>query len=128
VSGYLKTAPEHASPKVLDLMKKPRIEVFEKFLGEFRKLSKECGKNQYTIPYIIIGHPGETIDDIYILRDFLKTHGLRAEQVQIFMPTPMTLSTCMYYTETEPFTGKSLSVCTDIKELEKRKDIILSVK
>ena len=75
--GYLKTAPEHAADGVLDLMKKPKIGVFEKFLDEFRAISKVCGKEQYTIPYIIIGHPGETLDDVYALRDFLRAKKLK---------------------------------------------------
>ena len=41
------------------------------------------------------------------------------------MPTPMSLSTCMYYTGFEPFTGQKVEVCKDVKELEKRKEIIL---
>jgi radical SAM superfamily enzyme YgiQ (UPF0313 family) len=41
---------------------------------------------------------------------FLKKNGVRLEQVQNFTPTPMTVSTCMYYTGLDPFTGKPVHI------------------
>ena len=125
VSGYLKVAPEHSAAQVLKLMNKPDIKVFEKFLNKFKTLSKKAGKKQFVIPYLIIGHPGETREHIYNLKDFLKKHNLKAEQVQIFTPTPMTLSTGMYYTGIVPFTREKVETCKDIKELEYRKKTVL---
>ncbi len=125
VSGYLKAAPEHAAEKVLMLMKKPPVSVFEKFLQDFNAYSREAGKNQFVIPYLLIGHPGETMEDVLALKDFLLKHRLRVEQVQIFTPTPMTQSTCMYYTGIVPFSREKIPVCRDMKELEKRKEIVL---
>jgi radical SAM superfamily enzyme YgiQ (UPF0313 family) len=36
--------------------------------------------------------------------------------VQDFYPTPGTLSTCIYYTEKDPFTGESVHVAKDMEE------------
>ncbi len=125
VSGYLKTAPEHAAPEVLNLMKKPGVKSFEKFLALFKRFTKKADKKQFVIPYLIIGHPGETRPHITDLKDFLVKNRLKVEQAQIFTPTPMTLSTCMYYTGIAPFSREKIIVCKDKKEIGFRKRFIL---
>ena len=35
---------------------------------------------------------------------FLKAHGYRPRQVQDFIPAPMDIATCMYYTGLDPLT------------------------
>jgi radical SAM superfamily enzyme YgiQ (UPF0313 family) len=60
------------------------------------------------------------------LRDWLKKHNLKVEQVQEFTPTPMTLSTCMYYTGLNYWTGKPVYIPKP-GEIRKQKDIILSL-
>lgn len=52
------------------------------------------------------GHPGCTLKDMIEMAEYVRDHGGYTEQVQDFTPTPMTVSTCMYYTELDPFTGK----------------------
>ena len=49
VSGRMKVAPEHASPKVLELMKKPRHDTFEDFAKKFDEESKKAGKKQLAV-------------------------------------------------------------------------------
>ena len=44
VGGRLKVAPEHTSPTVLELMKKPAIDNFGAFAEQFKKASAEAGK------------------------------------------------------------------------------------
>jgi radical SAM superfamily enzyme YgiQ (UPF0313 family) len=48
--------------------------------------------------------------------------GLRPEQVQDFTPTPMTLSTLLYYTGKDPFTGKKVYVATRPEEKKRQKE------
>lgn len=102
ISGQLKVAPEHISPKVLGKMGKPGPEVYDKFTREFNAINKKHSLNQYLVPYLISGHPGSTLHDAIQLAEYLRDIGHTPEQVQDFYPTPGTLSTCMYYTELDP--------------------------
>lgn len=97
--GLLKLAPEHKSKKVLDYMNKPNFDLYQKFGKQFGSYSKKIGKKQYIVPYIIVGHPGATLDDTIELALYLKQQNIKIKQIQEFTPTPMSLSTMMYYTE-----------------------------
>lgn len=116
ISGNLKVAPEHISENVLKKMHKPPKEVFEKFVKEYNRINRKLKKNQYLIPYFISSHPGSTLKDAVELAVYLKNHGFVPDQVQDFYPTPGTLSTCMYYTETDPFTEEKIHVPKSIEE------------
>ena len=116
VSGQLKVAPEHSQNRVLSYMGKPKIEVFQKFKDMFYKFTKEAGKEQYLVPYLISSHPGSTLEDAIGLSQFLKKNKITPEQVQDFYPTPGTVSTAMYYTETDIFSGKPIYVAKAYKE------------
>lgn len=105
--GHLKVAPEHCSPRVLRLMNKPAIGLFVEFLEMFRRLSP---REQYLVPYLISSHPGCTQEDMNHLARFLKSHRLKVEQVQDFIPLPMTVSAAMYRTGIDPFTGEEVFV------------------
>ncbi|MDO9098416.1 MAG: DUF3362 domain-containing protein, partial [Candidatus Methanoperedens sp.] len=117
VSGHLKVAPEHITQHVTDIMHKPSKEVFEEFKMKFDALNKELGKKQYILPYFMSGHPGCTVDDMVELAEYIRDNNLYTEQVQDFTPTPMTASTCMYYTGINPFTMEKVHVA---KGREKR--------
>ncbi|MCM1166529.1 MAG: YgiQ family radical SAM protein [Lachnospiraceae bacterium] len=110
VSGQLKVAPEHASNKVLDLMGKPHIEVYEEFERRFYASTKRCGKEQYLVPYLMSSHPGCTLADAIELAVFEKRHNIRPEQVQDFYPTPGTISTAMFFTGLDPYTMEPVFV------------------
>ncbi|MBU0686542.1 MAG: YgiQ family radical SAM protein [Candidatus Margulisbacteria bacterium] len=110
ISGQLSVAPEHICEEVLLMMGKPKINKFLEFKDKFIQLNKKHKKKQFLIPYFIASHPGSTLKHALDLSLFLKKHKLRIEQVQNFTPTPMTISTCMYYTGLNPFTGKAVHV------------------
>jgi len=95
--GHLSVAPEHCVERVLRMMRKPRIAVFEAFRKRFDAASRRAGKEQYLIPYLLCSFPGCTEPDMQRLGDYLRSHGLVTRQVQDFVPTPMTLATAMYY-------------------------------
>ena len=103
--GLLKVAPEHSDPEVLRLMKKPAIEEFEAFAGEFRRESAAAGKQQFLVPYFIAGHPGSDLPAMIELALYLKRHGLKPDKVQDFIPGPMDIATCMYHTGLDPLSG-----------------------
>jgi uncharacterized radical SAM protein YgiQ len=116
VGGHLKIAPEHISPGVVRVMKKPGKEMFERFRDLFDKYSEEAGKEQYLVPYFISGHPGCEVKDMVEISDYLAENGWRPQQVQDFTPTPMTLATDMYYSGYHPNTGKPVHVPKDADE------------
>ena len=99
VGGYLKIAPEHTEPGPLSIMMKPGMGVYEQFKQMFEQYSKEAGKEQYLIPYFISAHPGSTQEDMLNLALWLKQHNFRLDQVQNFLPTPMTVAAAIYHSE-----------------------------
>ena len=110
ISGQLKVAPEHCIDSVLDYMGKPHIEVYEKFMEQYRRLNDRYSKEQYVVPYLMSSHPGSTLQDAVALAEYLNRRGRQPEQVQDFYPTPGTISTCMYYTGIDPMTMKRVYV------------------
>ena len=116
ISGQLRIAPEHFSRQVTNAMCKPGREVYEKFAQKFTALNRKCGKEQYIVNYLMSGHPGCTLEDMIEMAEYVREHGGYTEQVQDFTPTPMTVSTCMYYTGLDPFTGKKIYVAKGKKE------------
>lgn len=110
VSGQLKVAPEHCSAVVLDKMGKPHIEAYKKFQEKFYRMTKQIGKEQYLVPYLMSSHPGSTLKEAVELALFLKSLKIRPEQVQDFYPTPGTISTCMFYTGLDPYTMEKVFV------------------
>ena len=97
VGGYLKIAPEHTEEGPLDQMMKPGIGTYDKFKTMFDKYSKAAGKEQYLIPYFIAAHPGTTDKDMMNLAIWLKRNGFRADQVQAYLPSPMSAAAAMYH-------------------------------
>jgi uncharacterized radical SAM protein YgiQ len=97
VGGYLKIAPEHTEDGPLDQMMKPGIGTYDKFKQMFDKFSKAAGKEQYLIPYFIAAHPGTTDKDMMNLAIWLKRNGFRADQVQAYLPSPMSAAAAMYH-------------------------------
>ena len=110
VSGHLKIAPEHISRSVTECMNKPPREVLDSFRERFSAATKAAGREQYLLPYLMSGHPGCTVEDMIELAQYLQEAHLYTKQVQDFTPTPMTVSTAMYYTGLDPFTLKPVHV------------------
>jgi uncharacterized radical SAM protein YgiQ len=97
VGGYLKIAPEHTEQGPLEQMMKPGIGTYDAFKAMFDKFSKQAGKEQYLIPYFIAAHPGTTDKDMMNLAIWLKRNGFRADQVQAYLPSPMSAAAAMYH-------------------------------
>jgi len=124
-SGNLKVAPEHVTPHVLNLMRKPVGGHFQAFLDKHRALSKQTGREQFVLPYFIAAHPGCTVDDMIEVMNFLKQHHIVVEQCQIFTPTPGTASTVMYATGLDPATLKPVYVEKKDRRKQMQKALIL---
>ncbi len=113
VSGRLKVAPEHTSDVVLDIMRKPTFRLYHEFSRFFSRVNSAHGLKQQLIPYFISSHPGCREVDMAELAAETKSLDLHLEQVQDFTPTPMTLSTEIYYTGFHPYTLKPVFTATD---------------
>lgn len=110
ISGQLKVAPEHISPRVLEKMGKPGRDVYDRFTAKYFEINKKIGKEQYLVPYLMSSHPGSDLKAAVELAEYLRDLGYMPEQVQDFYPTPGTLSTCMFYTELDPRTMEKVYV------------------
>lgn len=110
VSGQLKVAPEHVSPAVLDAMGKPDVAVYLDFCDRYQAINQQLGLRQYLVPYLMSGHPGNTLKEAIDLALFLRRERRVPEQVQDFYPTPGTLSTVMYHSGLNPLTMEPVHV------------------
>lgn len=118
VSGRLKVAPEHTSDEVLRMMRKPSFSLFKKLNKLFIDINKKFKLNQQLIPYFISSHPGSKNVDMAGLAIETKELDFKLEQVQDFTPTPMTLSTVMYYSGYHPYSLEKIYTAKSPKEKE----------
>jgi uncharacterized radical SAM protein YgiQ len=125
ISGLLKVAPESTVDRVTKVMRKPGAAVFTRFLDRYRKRNSELGLRQGIVPYLISGHPGCSLEDMLEVALYLKRHSLKVEQVQDFTPTPGSLSTCIYHSGKDPFTGQIIHVPRTAKEKRLQKALLL---
>jgi uncharacterized radical SAM protein YgiQ len=124
VSGQLKVAPEHVCEPVLAVMKKPKVDSFERFRRDFERYTREAGKEQYLVPYFISSHPGASLEEAVQLMEYLQANRWKPQQVQDFMPTPMTLASDIYWTGLHPMTGKPVHVTRDMEEKRMQKALL----
>ena len=108
--GLLKVAPEHTDPQVLRRMHKPPVETYETFARQFAREAAAAGKKEFLVPYFIAGHPGSDLPAMILLALYLKRHGLKPDKVQDFIPAPMDIATCMYYTGLDPMSNEPVYV------------------
>jgi radical SAM superfamily enzyme YgiQ (UPF0313 family) len=94
VGGQLKIAPEHLAGNVLELMRKPGPEVFQKFLAFFER---HKGAGQYLVPYLISAFPGSGLEDMKYLARWFRRRKWKPRQVQAFIPTPGTAASAMFF-------------------------------
>jgi uncharacterized radical SAM protein YgiQ len=124
VSGQLKVAPEHVCEPVLRIMKKPPVESFERFRRDFARYSREAGKEQYLVPYFISSHPGSSLEEAANLMEYLQRNRWRPQQVQDFMPTPMTLASDIFWSGVHPMTGAPVHVPRGMEEKRMQKALL----
>jgi radical SAM superfamily enzyme YgiQ (UPF0313 family) len=124
VGGQLKLAPEHCCNDVLRLMRKPPFERFEEFLTVFERVSREAGKEQYVVPYLMSAFPSCTDAHMRELAGWLRRRGWKPQQVQCFVPTPGTVATAMYYGGIDP-QGNPIHVArTDAERLRQHRILL----
>lgn len=124
ISGQMKVAPEHMTDNVLKLMNKPLFSYYEKFVRKFNQVNEQLKKKQYLVNYFISAHPGSTLQDALELALYMVKKHKHPEQVQDFIPLPMTLAGCIYYTETNPFTGDKVYVPKTFRERKMQRALL----
>lgn len=124
VSGLLKVAPEHYSDYVLQLMNKPPFVTYEKFVQRFNKIKRHLNKNLFLVNYFISSHPGTSLRETLKLALFLAQRRICPQQIQDFIPIPMTVSTCQYYTERDPFSERKVYVSKTFRERKMQRALI----
>jgi len=125
VSGQLKIAPEHSEKEVLDLMGKPAAGQLKAFLALYRSMNKKIPQPTFLTYYLMAAYPGCSSRHMQNLRTFAQRHfGHLPQQVQVFTPTPATLATLMYHTQTDPVSGRKLFVEKNPQQKQRQKDII----
>lgn len=125
VSGRLKVAPEHSDPDVLNLIRKPPFSSYLSFRKDFMDISRDSGLRQQLIPYLISSLPGSDHKAMGKLACDLASAGQRPEQVQDFTPTPMTLSTTMYYSGINPYDHRPVHIVKSENERKEQKMFLL---
>lgn len=121
-SGRLKVAPEHTEPHVLNVMRKPSFEMFEQLNSDFRRICSENGLRYQLIPYFISSHPACRECDMKALADkVLGRLHFDLEQVQDLTPTPMTLSSVIFYMGENPYTGEAVYVARSQDDKRRQK-------
>jgi len=124
ISGQMKVAPEHIVDKVLKMMNKPAIASYEKFLSRLEAVNKKIRKKTYLVNYFITSHPGSGLGESLEFALYLLKRRLSPQQIQDYLPLPMTLSSCLYYTETNPFTGEKVYVAKTFRERKMQRALI----
>lgn len=119
ISGQMKVAPEHLSDNTLRFMNKPSSSVYRRFVEQFNSVVSTLSKKIFLVNYFIIAHPGSTLKDAKIIADYMKEKYHQPEQVQDYIPLPMTVSGAIYYTGIDPISGDSVGT---LKEISKRKE------
>ena len=121
-SGRLKVAPEHTEDGVLALMRKPSFTLFEQLNQDFNRICRENGLRYQLIPYFISSHPGcREVDMQALSRKVLGKLHFTLEQVQDLTPTPMTLSSVMFYTGENPYTHERVFVARSQEDKRRQK-------
>ena len=124
ISGQLKIAPEHTSERVLIAMRKRPVYDLKEFINIFNQYNKNAKKKQYLIPYLMSCHPGSVYNDMKDARkNILSTFGFVPDQVQMFIPLPMTISSVIYYTGIDPLSREHFPVVRNINDRRKQHKI-----
>jgi radical SAM superfamily enzyme YgiQ (UPF0313 family) len=105
-------------------MGKPPIAVYDAFVDQFKRIGKRLPSPRYLVNYFISAHPGSTLKDALEMALYLIRRRIHPEQVQDFIPLPLTLSGAMYHTEKHPDTGKRIYVAKTFRERKMQRALV----
>jgi hypothetical protein len=93
-------------------------------MERFKAANKNLGKKQFLVPYFQCAHPGVGAEETVELALYMKKHGLRPRQVQMFMPTPATISTAIFVSGVDPYTKKPIYVARGGRERSRQRALL----
>jgi len=126
ISGQLKIAPEHTEGHVLRAMRKTPVFDLKEFTGMFKNETEKIRKKQYLLPYLMSCHPGCSASDMLAMKKCIKNvFGFLPDQVQAFIPLPMTISSIIYLTGVDPLTSERFRVDRNTRERRAQHGIII---
>ena len=123
VSGQVSVAPEHLDDAVLKLMRKGRAGEFEAFKKIFDEVNAQTGKRQFMVPYFISNFPGCTQENMEVVDKFLNKSNWSLQQVQDYIPLPMTMGAAMYCAEVAP-DGSPIKVNKGLGERRQQRGVL----
>lgn len=124
ISGLLKVAPEHSSPAVLNSMGKPSFDNYRMFIRRYEAVNRRIKKKQHLVNYFITGHPGARLEDALELSLALNELHIYPEQIQDFIPLPMTVSGAMYHTGVDPLSGKPVHIAKNPRDRKLQRALV----
>lgn len=125
VSGRLKVAPEHCDAQLLDLMRKPPASQFEQFVQHYRALCHQAGKHDGITAYFISDFPGSTIGKMQDAAKWARQLNLRVEQLQDFIPLPMTMAGVLFAVGKDPRSKEPLNINYQEKNRKQQRQALL---
>lgn len=126
ISGQMKVAPEHTDDEVLAVMNKPSYKKYEEFVKKFERINAKLDKRVYLVNYFISAHPGSRLENALSCATKLLSCGIRPEQIQDFLPLPMTVSSAIFYTGVHPLTGEKVFVAKNQDERAYQRALVQS--
>ena len=93
-------------------------------MERFKKANEDAGNKHFLVPYFQCAHPGIGPQECIELALYMKKHGLRTRQVQMFMPTPATIATAIYYSGVDPYTKKPVFVAKGRRERSRQRALL----
>ncbi len=127
VSGQVSVAPEHLDDRVLKLMRKGKAGEFEAFKEIFDEVNRKTGKRQFIVPYFISNFPGCTSENMEVVDKYLAKSSWSLQQVQDFIPLPMTMGSAMYCAEVAP-DGSPIQVNKGLAERRGQREVLKKVR
>ncbi|MCK4760925.1 MAG: YgiQ family radical SAM protein [Candidatus Aminicenantes bacterium] len=126
ISGQLKIAPEHTDPVVLRAMRKVPLFDLSEFVKLFFQLQGRGEKKQYLLPYLMSCFPGSSPARVRKMKkEIQRLFGFVPQQVQAFLPLPMTLAAAIYYTGVDPLTGEKFPVERSMEKRRKEHNVLV---
>jgi radical SAM superfamily enzyme YgiQ (UPF0313 family) len=107
-------------------MNKPPHELYQAFVQKFEQINARIKNRKYLVNYFISAHPGAGLEEAFSCAMTLLSHGLRPEQVQDFLPLPMTVAGAMYHTGAHPLTGEAVYVPKEDRERAMQRALVQS--
>jgi radical SAM superfamily enzyme YgiQ (UPF0313 family) len=105
-------------------MNKPPRKAYENFVRKFNALNKRLPRKCFLVNYFISSHPGAGLSEALGLAHYCIERNMHPEQIQDYIPLPMTLSGCISHTGVHTFAGERVYVPRAFTERKMQRAIV----